>query len=78
MPIFLVLITTDIITAALADIVSASTGNIAPCPSTDATVTLEFNANVAAASIDDALGSAVVGTDGKSVVFRRQKGKKRA
>eukprot|EP00752_Nemacystus_decipiens_P018573 g16652.t1 len=52
----------------LPDILSESEG-IIPCPSTDATVTVEFNAAVVAASVDDTLGSATVDSDGSTVVF---------
>lgn len=54
---------------AVGDIIESTT-NI-PCPATGATITFEFSAGVVAvsASVDDALGSATVGSDGSTVVF---------
>jgi len=56
------------ISGALTGILSKSEGSI-PCPSTYPTVTVEFNAVVVAASVDDTLGSATIGSDGSTVVF---------
>ncbi|CAN0391436.1 unnamed protein product, partial [Pylaiella littoralis] len=55
--------------SAVGDIIESTT-NI-PCPATGATITFEFSAGVVAvsASVDDALGSATVGSDGSTVVF---------
>eukprot|EP00903_Cladosiphon_okamuranus_P012913 g12056.t1 len=50
------------------DIISESERSV-PCPSTAASVTVEFNAVVVDASVDDTSGSATVGSDGSTVVF---------
>lgn len=55
---------------ALAEILDLATGGSAvPCPSTDVTITVEFNALILSASVDGAANTATVSTDGNSVVF---------
>ncbi|CAM9665171.1 unnamed protein product, partial [Scytosiphon promiscuus] len=56
-------------TGALEDIVSASTGSIIPCPATGVKVSLAFNTAVAAASVDNTLGSVVIDSDRMAVAF---------
>ncbi|CAM9502767.1 unnamed protein product, partial [Hapterophycus canaliculatus] len=56
------------LSSALEDIISTSTDSI-PCAATGATVSLDFNAAVVEASVGDALGAAVIGSDGSSVIF---------
>lgn len=58
------------VTDVIPDIMATTTATVIPCTATGATVTMEFNAAVAEASVADGLGTAVIGggADGGSTV----------